>query len=471
MSRDNSNYKAGLFVVAGLTLAFIAIVVLSDIRGLFTPMQEVTMRYPIADGLLGLKEGANVTIGNRPAGSITRIADEVTDDRVTAQLVTFELPKRYRLFDNARIELVVPPLGAGTSINIRNVGYDAASEEQPALMVQGWRVIRLDKNGQPVDVPADLASFAPDQLEAKGEAVMVDAAGRVKLGDSWQYKPGELMRGGRAGSQLVADLVKEIGISDVQKQQIGSIIANVDTILAKLAEDPEKLKQIIANVHAITEALKDDVPAITKDTREVMAKAKALADTTNTTIDKVHSMVMENGDDLRAIVAKGRTTMDNAEQISQRMKDQTLGKIDEALDKAKAAMADVKETADQLKAFAVSQRPVLERTIANARLISDQLKLASIEIRRSPWRLLYKPTDKELDTDNIYGAARSFALAAGTLDSTAESLRVLLERYGDKLDAKDQNVQLMLDNLHETFEKFDKAENQFWQALDEQTGK
>ncbi len=467
MSRDNSNFKAGLFVVGGLVLAFACIIVLSDLEGMFTPMQRVTMRFAIRDGLLGLKEGANVTIGNHPSGTVVEITDEVKGERVTAKLVTFELPERYQLFDNAEIELVVPPLGAGTSVNVRSVGYDATDEERKAIIVQGWRVIHLDEDGKPIRVPADLAHHSHEELMEKSVQAVVDASGRVKRGDAWEYAPGETLRGGRAGSRLMSDLVQEIGIGDVQRNQIRNIIASTDVILSQLAEDPEKLSDVVANVHAITESLKLSIPTITKDTREVMAKAKSVAGKADVTMGKVQSLVMENGDDLRAIIAKARTTMDNAQHITDRMRKYTMAKIDDALDKARTAMDDIKTTTGELKTFTVAQRPVLERTVANTRLISDQLKLASIEIRRSPWRLLYKPTDKELNTDNLYDAARSFTLAASTLDTTAESLRVLLEKHGDKLSAKDQTVQLMLDNLHQTFEKFDTAEKAFWQQLQE----
>jgi hypothetical protein len=108
---------------------------------------------------------------------------------------------------------------------------------------------------------------------------------------------------------------------------------------------------------------------------------------------------------------------------------------------------------------------VLERTIANFRLASDQIKLATIEVRRSPWRLLYSPTDKELATDQIYDAARSFSLAADALNSTADSLQAVLDRYGNQVKAEDPNFKLMLDNLRQTFEKFSQAENKFWEAL------
>ena len=117
MTRERNNLLAGLFVLAGIVVAFTVIVLLSDLQGLFTPMYDVQVRYKLSDGLLGLKKGATVTIGNSPIGTVEHISDQrdpKEPDRVIGKIVSFEIPKRYTLFDNAIVELNVPPLGTGT---------------------------------------------------------------------------------------------------------------------------------------------------------------------------------------------------------------------------------------------------------------------------------------------------------------------------------------------------------------------
>ena len=90
-----------------------------------------------------------------------------------------------------------------------------------------------------------------------------------------------------------------------------------------------------------------------------------------------------------------------------------------------------------------------------------QLKLAGIELRRAPWRLLYKPSDQELETDNLYDAARSFAQAAEALDATVHSLESVM----DKGLADEAELQRRLDYLMRLFDRFQEAETSFWQAL------
>jgi hypothetical protein len=114
----------------------------------------------------------------------------------------------------------------------------------------------------------------------------------------------------------------------------------------------------------------------------------------------------------------------------------------------------------------VGQRPVLERMVANLQLSADQLKLATIEIRRSPWRLLYKPDEKELETDNLYDAARSFALAAGTLDAATQSLQAVAE----KTPNDQAKIEEMVKHLEALYERFEEAEAEFWKALKDNPG-
>ncbi len=357
MRRERNSLIAGLFVIMGLVLGFVVIVILSDLGSWFVPMQKVHVRYGLSDGLKGLKEGAEVTVGSDPAGVVTGITD-ITDEQgvVVAKRVTFTIPQRYKLFDNAVIELVQPPLGSGTSLNIESFGRD-----------------------------------------------MGDQAGH--MGPGWAYQPDETIPGGIAGSELTASFAKDLGIEQLQRRQIQSIIANVaritgdvKTVTAALSDNPQQLPVILGNVEQLTEKLKADVPVITSDLKTIMAdlaqrrgqwfdQVSSVLGRADQALAKVNSILVENSDDLRNTIASARRTMGNFEQVSQTANEQTMGKVNQTLDDARAAVTELKQTISTANKLVSTQRPVLEQTLANLRLTSDQLKLAAIEIRRSPWRL------------------------------------------------------------------------------------
>ena len=140
----------------------------------------------------------------------------------------------------------------------------------------------------------------------------------------------------------------------------------------------------------------------------------------------------------------------------------------DTLDQLNTAMAQVKQTAENLKStstkirdFVAGAKPVLENTMARAQISAEQLSLATIEIRRSPWRLLHTPSEDELETDNLYDAARSFALAAGALQAVSASLDSVTSQQ--QVDPK--QVQEMVEHLSSLFEKFKSTEKIFWDTL------
>lgn len=301
MDSQRNNLLAGIFLLLGALALCAVIFLLADLPSFFEPQQHVRVIYRLSDGLQGLRPGAALTLGGQPVGQVTDITDVCAPadnpQRVVAKLVTLQLPQRYRLYDNAEIELVVPTLGAGTYLNIRNVG------------------------------------------------------------DGTPLRPDQPLQGAVAGNLLTASLLRDAGVDDQQRRQIREIISNVRDLSAAAASAAARLDTLLA-----------------------------------------------------------------------------------------------------------SSQPLIARTLASLETTAAQLKLASIEIRRCPWRLLYRPTNRELETENLYDSARSFALAADSLDSAAQSLAAL--RQSPAADPAD--VQRMLEHLRQLFSRFEHAERQFWQSLDRQ---
>ena len=63
----------------------------------------------------------------------------------------------------------------------------------------------------------------------------------------------------------------------------------------------------------------------------------------------------------------------------------------------------------EVHAVVIGNRGKLEGIISSLKATGDNLKAASEEIRRSPWRLLYKPSDTEMANLNVYDSARAFS--------------------------------------------------------------
>jgi hypothetical protein len=428
MSTNRNNFKAGLFVVGSFLLILIMIVALSDLGSILTPMQQATVRYLLDDGVQGLKIGAQVTIGHVPAGEVIDISD-VTDTSDEAHVigkdVVIRIPATYRLYDNAVIELVIPPLGSGTKLNIRSFGFKIAG-----------------------------------------------TAGLKPQGATWRYEPGDIITGAIAGSPLTASLIKDLGIESTQRLQIQGIIADVKAITGAMAAKPQSIESMIANFEAMSGNLKqgsDDLKTILADVKSRytlwLDRIDTITANADKALDQLTGILEENRPAIKSAIAHADGTLTKADEIAQNVKADWLPRFREILDDAKLGVSRMRDTAADVRTFITAQLPVIDRTFANMRLTSDQLKLASIEVRRSPWRLLYKPENDELESDNLYDAARSFALAAGSLESTAASLQAIMTQYGPQMDQHDPQIKLILQSLNQEFNKFIEAEKGFWDAM------
>lgn len=477
---ERDNVKAGIFVLLGLILALAVVYLLADTGRYFQNRQSVRVYFDLAQGLQGLKEGAQVTLGDQPVGEVTRIEDHRAESRgdgkhgaargpvVVGKVVTCSIPAEYAIHWNAEIELMPPLLSSGTKLNIRSVGDGE----------------RYDPAGS---IPEGIARGARDDeslFELLAGEATTEPATRPH---AHRYRgPKDAIPGAAGGSTLT----RSLGIDDAQRAQIKMIIRNV----AKLSRDVgEDVPALLAKLKALTDeagpvvknanTASEDLKAALADARKTAAYAEEVTgkvrERSGPWLDRIDATTtsVKNATGTAEAIIKDkdpaiRNTIDNVEAITKTAREKTLAQVTEALDKANTAMADLSASSKEIRGLVAGQRPVIERALANAQLTTDQLKLAAIEVRRSPWRLLYTPGDKELETDNLYDASRSFAQAASALDSAVQSLRAIANQPTAGSTAPGippEDAKKMLDRLEKLFVKFHEAEDGFWKALKSQT--
>jgi len=141
------------------------------------------------------------------------------------------------------------------------------------------------------------------------------------------------------------------------------------------------------------------------------------------------------------------------------------GLFQEVMSDIQAAAKNIKEVSDVVRGLITDNRDNLDEFIDNLAHTSLNLKAASEEIRRNPWRLLHKPSDKEQRSANLYDAARAFSLGAAELDQAVAKLTTLAKRHPTGLPADDPQVKRVRKRVEEAFEKFKKAEEALYKEL------
>ena len=467
MAQKQDHVKAGIFVLTGIILTLIVIFTLADFKSLTQTTKPVHIFYQLSDGVQGLKPGAEITLGDQPIGTVQSIAPfykEHSDgsSQIVGLNVTMLIPEEIKIFWDAQIELVVPPLGSGTRLNIASVGGSVGITSQKQR---------------------DQMEYAPDKIIPSTVIPDWSLALNQKRID---LKPNELLAlypgpqnaipGAIASSPLIRDMALNMGIETKQRMEIQQIIENAAAISARIRYD---LPQITGKANAIaTQAQQSltelnvslkNIKVITTDLKD---NSKQWNDRISNTIQRANNAVSKLDDLVNSqqqivvdSLANVRQATADAKDLVAGLKNDTLIQLNTAMTHVQETMANLQTASSKVRDFAVGQKPILERTIANAQISAQQLKLATVEIRRSPWRLLHTPSEEELETDNLYDAARSFALAASALQAVSASL----DSVANQKDTDPQQLKEMVEHLSTIFDKFKATEKIFWDTLGKYT--
>jgi phospholipid/cholesterol/gamma-HCH transport system substrate-binding protein len=251
-----------------------------------------------------------------------------------------------------------------------------------------------------------------------------------------------------------------VGIGDPK----GRLLASLGE--AKVAETVEAFKKTATTATETIAQVKGQIdPAFDKYAK--------IADPAGEAVTKVRDLV----DEARPKVNNTLANLDSAtgtvkEKIPETMQrvNSTLAKVEASVDKlqtsledVKAALANTKDLTASARSLVVGNRSRIDGMVAGAKAASDNLKAATAEIRRSPWRLLYKPAKGEMANLNLYDAARQFAEGANDMSDAATALRDALASK----DVDEKVLRTLVARLDKSFDSFQQVEKTLWERVKE----
>jgi len=252
-------------------------------------------------------------------------------------------------------------------------------------------------------------------------------------------------------------------------------------LLAKLQAIEPKVTGILAQVNdktipmvnATVEKFGKTADAATQTIADVRASYKPIVDRYNAVADKAVAMMEsiravfgDTNEDFRVTIANVRkATTAFAEKLPGMLAkvDGTLSKVDTAVDTVNKTLDDLKATAAGAKEVMVGNKSKIDGMIDSVKKAGDNLKNATAEVRRSPWRLLYKPGPGEIENLNLYDSARQFAEGANDLNDAAAALRDAI-KGGQGTEA---NLKPLVEKLEKSFGEFKKVEQKLWTDVKE----
>jgi len=406
--------------------------------------ETIMLRVRIPGSASGLGRGSFVLFNGVKVGDVKRVYIDV--DNPTVAIADTEIDRMTPITKSTQADIGLAGLTGQANIELRGADpkevklLDEAEKEGriPEITANPSAVTNLLQTAQNIFTRADkvlseLEGFTKDvrgpltqtvkNVETFSDALAKNSDGIDKFLTAVSSLSDQLKNvSGRLDSTLKA---AEGLLNSVDKDQIKSIVANVDTVTANLKETSKQFDTVIGNVNTAVGSINDFAkqtqgtlakvngvldgidPADVKAALANIQKASASADKAASDIAKVIDKIANRSDDIN-------DTIKNARQLSQRLNDASvrvdgiLAKVDKLLGSgeangvmadARATLKSFKQVADTLNArlgtitdnlarFSGQGLQNVEALVQDSRRSINRIEEAVTDLSRNPQRIL-----------------------------------------------------------------------------------
>ncbi|BAM03836.1 MlaD family protein [Phycisphaera mikurensis] len=360
---------------------------------------------------------------------------------------------RGSLGDTQRVTVVFGPganaaaLTAGSPVRIFGVGVGSVAEA---------RVVPDEEQGALVEVVASL----PSGFDVMSDAEVIASASLtgeswldfVTLGSGEKMEPGGRIDGSSGGFQKALDVVNEALPAAVQAvEQVTRVTQRLDALVVKLESQVDPL---VADVTALTEVAASaagELDALLGDSGgDLRSTFKSLAGVTEAAEAKVP-----------ALLDRGETLLTDA--------DATLAKADPLLDRVGPVIADTRAVVSDVRGLVRTNAGPITRTVESLERTALDARGAASELRAAPWRILYKPKEKDQRNLALYAAARDYAAGAQDLEAAAEALRVAVEAAPEDGTLSAEETERLAElrrRVVGSYDNYERVQAQLWQQFE-----
>lgn len=415
---QKNTFLTGLLVIFAIGASVVIVVVLSGVLDTLGT-SVYTVRFDLATNVGGLQPGAEVRLGGKHIGVVNAVEFVEEGGKVTGIDASIRVNKDLEIRDDAVVYLELPLLGSQGVINFPTLGEGTALAENDVLLGQLAPPSFLAQAGYGDDQRADLQNILD---KTSGFADRLDAMG--------------------TSAQTTIDDARAM-VADARSKWDTTWSPRVDRVTDNLDKTVAKGPQ-----------LADDLRGRLDEIQELLATAKGVIDDNRASIDET--------------VENVRSATSNADDFTQRLNGELTDRFVELLDTGKAELEKAGDAVAKAGEIMDEQRPNIRKSLANFRLSSDQLRDTLIEVRRSPWRLLYRPDTRELEYELLYDAARTYAGALSDLRASSEALeQIVIAQQGGTV-ADPELVNELLAALENAFDGYRDAETLFIERIAEE---
>jgi len=416
-----SELISGIFIVAALAAGVAALVWLGAADALKERGQKAFFAVAQGRGQLGLKVGSAVKFNDAAIGRIKAIHPDVAGERTLYET---------RL---ERADILIKA--------------DARAKAAASEFIGGASIV-LEDFGSAQAPPAGAENPVP--LGESTNAVFEQARAALGYGDQQRRQFQDSLAHVAAAAEMIRHIAENVG-SQVDPDNAASLLAQIRAVVADLRDGSK-------NLLAATERLASE--ADKRQAGSVMQKVHGIA-------DDVGSLAANASGMIRQIRPQVEQTVARVSQYADKDIAAVLADLRKFDTKLLDVVADLKVLIANAKDVVVLNRERLDGIILDMKVMAANLNAAAKEVRRNPWRLLQRPTDRQTHSQNIYDATRCFAEGARQLDDALGRLQLLREARPEGVAADDPELDKILRHVKTSFERFRGVEAALWKELAE----
>ena len=242
---------------------------------------------------------------------------------------------------------------------------------------------------------------------------------------------------------------------------IKPMLMNANTMVAQLKSDYEGwAKRITVALTRVDEA-SDKLDAAMDQVSPILTSAQNELDMVGDILKENSPRIASSMENLVAMTDDGRVVMNEV-----RVK--TMAQIDQLMQTGLSGLETLDDALTRIDDELILHMPDITMMLANLRQATSQLKLTALEIRRSPWKILYTPSSDVLAHENLYESARSYVMATNELEAAAQSFRSVFEMNPEALKTRPELQEEVEKYVMDALERYKKAQERLFSEIVDQ---
>ncbi len=227
-----------------------------------------------------------------------------------------------------------------------------------------------------------------------------------------------------------------------------TVLANAEEIASSIAsvmeqvESKADLAMAVSRLAALPQELREDILPVRDQVQEL--------------VRALQGVVEENRIDLRHAVANLKETSGQAKSLTD--------KLLLTPEKLELTLRDLAGVAKEASAVMRDNRENVDMIMQDLRETSTNAANLTAEIKRRPWRILYRPSEEELRAMELYDSAWAYNLGATELNRSLRDLMGFFARES-KDAARPEDLELAYERVRESLRRQREAEETFWERL------